>query len=280
MLNLKKRLEPIRLTDEQKKRIKLNAKQPKSEKARYIPVVYTAFALVAAFFVLLNLPGQDISTINDRLSAATPNLPKPDWTKSIVLHSILNSILIVASVLLLKKCLKDTLRWRDNAKVQEWNAFFSHTPRTVMLIVLTVGLLWIAVYVWPYLLMLKTILVLLLVVVFNLVVLCEIPERYESCCPHCKTTYTRKEIWRKSFNAFREKCDHCQKPIFVSEEENKRKLTIYLAPAYPILLSGPFQFPLFLVIPMLISMFISLSYFYLPYMVEFTDEDQGLKGFK
>ena len=108
----------------------------------------------------------------------------------------------------------------------------------------------------------------------------DVRDRDWSTCPHCNVKFTRKQITNKSFNAFREKCDACQQLIYVNPKENQRKATFFLIPLMPMSLHQLFDLHFILLVLLAILFIISLSYFYVPYMIRFSDKDTSMDDWK
>lgn len=55
MHNLKQRLEPVRLTEAQKRKIVANAKKPVEKHRSYIPIILPSFIVLALFFIMISI---------------------------------------------------------------------------------------------------------------------------------------------------------------------------------------------------------------------------------
>lgn len=114
-------------------------------------------------------------------------------------------------------------------------------------------------------------------------------------CPHCNVTYTKKETNKKMRTLYRRQCNHCQKPIYLT---NKTRTIYFLPLAVPTVVNGSIDITSFVIemignisfetafsdnfsfITLVIMSAMYLCYFvyhYLPYVTEFQKNEDKIK---
>ncbi|MBD8033681.1 hypothetical protein H9632_11445 [Solibacillus sp. Sa1YVA6] len=111
-------------------------------------------------------------------------------------------------------------------------------------------------------------------------VLYDARDREQSHCPHCETPFTRKQIFRKTYMPYREKCDSCQKIIYLEGNATQSTMRYALIPLAPIWLQNFLSLHFAYVLLFSALFVVSLTYFYTPLMVQFTDRDTTMDDFK
>ena len=281
MHNLKQRLETIQLSKAQKQQMIANAKRQPKKQRSYIPIILPAFIALSVFFIMISIvPNswtfqQTTASMNDLSIFHHLSL-------AITLWSVVSSIELIIIYYVTKSCIAHTVRWQTNEKIQEWNAFFSKPvlPKVVLFIALV--LLWAGTFYFASLWYSQLIFVVLSVILitFSNLNLKDTRKRKQSHCPHCQVPFTRKQIWRKSFMAYREKCDECKQPIYLERRAAQNSVKYALLPLMPIYLHDLFNLYFVYVLLFSILLMISLTYFYTPFMMQFTDKDNTMDDFK
>lgn len=279
MHKLKQRLEPIRLTTAQKQKMIANAKRPPKKQRSYILIILPAFLILSAFFVSISLAPN--SWTLQPTSASTSNESLFDnISLAMLVWGGVSSIELIAIYYVAKVCIANTTRWQTNEKAQEWHAFLSKPIQPKIAMFLTLILIWSGTIYFKSLWYSQLIFVLLSVVLVTLWLLYNARGLKQSHCPHCEAPFTRKQIFRKTHMAYREKCDSCQKLIYLERNAVPNTLMYVLITLAPIWLQNLFSlyFSYVLLFSLLLS--ISLTYFYMPIMVQFTDRDTTMDDFK
>ena len=279
MHNLKQRLEPIRLTKAQKQQMVANAKRPSKKEKSYIPVILPAFLILSIFFVSISF-APDSWTLQPTTASTGSESPFQNISLAVVLWSVASSMELIMIYYIAKACIANTKRWQTNERVQEWNAFLSKPIQPKIAVFITLLLLWAGTIYFASLWYSQLIFVILSVVLVTLWVLYDAREREQSHCPHCKTPFTRKQIFRKTYMPYREKCDSCQKIIYLEGNATQSTMRYALIPLAPIWLQNFLSLHFTYVLLCSALIVVSLTYFYTPLMVQFTDRDTTMDDFK
>ena len=281
MHNLKERLVHIGLTEAQKAKIKFNAKNQTKKQRSFVPIILPAFILLSVFFIMLNVWSSNLPTPNATDVKSSSNNIKTlmdQLSLPIILWSVANSVLMLLTYHYFKKSVTSVIRWRSNARIQEWHAFLQKPYLSKLFVLTGIALLWIGTVLFSNNLWYsQTVYVILLIAFITLTSIYESRNRQWSKCPHCQTKLTRKQIQQKSFIPFREKCDACQQLIYIDPRESQNKMGLYL-----VALTSPGHHTLFdlhflLVLLLAIGSTVSQYYFYLPYMLTFSDHNKPLE---
>lgn len=280
MHNLKQRLKPVRLTEEQKRKIVANAKKPVVKQHSYIPIILPSFIVLAIFFVMISVSpngfmlfNQTTASTNDRTLFEGLSFAEVAWT-------VVSSAIIIAIYIVAKRCIAHTKRWKTNARVQEVHAFLQKPLLPKMAVAITIIVIWIGTIYFSSLWYSQLIFVVLGATFVTLSILNEACDYNKTRCPHCHVPFTRKQIVKKTYMAFREKCDSCKKPIYL---DRYAKVGFWFVPILPITgfwLESLFGLKIYYV-PLWIGLMIaSITYFILPLIIQFTDKDTTAEDMK
>ena len=280
MHDLKQRLEPVRLTENQKRKILANAKKPVAKQRSYIPIILPSFIVLAFFFVMVSVSPSGFVLFNQTAASQNEGSLFEGLSFAEIAWSVVSSVMLIAIYIVAKRCIAETKRWKTNARVQEVHAFLQKPLQPKMTVVIGIIVIWIGTIYFSSLWYSQLVFVLLGVPLFTLIILYEARDYNKSCCPHCQVPFTRKQIMKKTYMAFRETCDSCKKPIYL----DRHVMTSFLLlPILPV--SGSWLHSLFdlkmLYVPVWIGLIIaSLIYFILPLVVQFTDKDTTAEDMK
>lgn len=279
MHNLKQRLEPVRLTEAQKRKIVANAKKPVEKHRSYIPIILPSFIVLALFFIMISISPNGFVLFNQ--TTASNNLVLFEGLSfAEVAWSVVSSAMLIAIYIVAKRCIAHTKRWKTNARVQEIHAFLQKPLLPNIAVAVGIVVIWIGTVYFSSLWYSQLIFVLLGVTIVTLSILNEACDYNKTRCPHCYVQFTRKQIVKKTYMAFREKCDSCKKPIYLNRYA---KVGFWSSPILPITgfwLESSFGLKIYYV-PLWIGLMIaSLIYFILPLVVQFTDKDTTAEDMK
>ncbi|MGN7477782.1 MazG nucleotide pyrophosphohydrolase domain-containing protein [Solibacillus silvestris] len=254
-----------------------NAKKPPVKQRSYIPIILPAFIMLTAFFVMINISPNGWSFLNSTIASTNSESIFEGLTLAEMGWSVVSSIELIFIYILAKKVIRHTDHWKANGRVQELYAFLEKPILPKAAVFLGLIFIWAGTVYFSSFWYSQLIFVLLSVLFITLIVLKDICNHEQSCCPHCQTLFTRKQIFSKTYMAYREKCDSCQKPIYLERRSSLNKIPYFVLPLIPIWLNS-LHFAYVLLFSAL--MVISLTYFYVPFMVLFTDKDTPMEDMK
>lgn len=280
MHNLKQRLQPIRLTEEQKRKIITNAKKPPVKQRSYIPIILPAFIVLTAFFIMITISPNSWTLIPKTTASNSSESIFDGLSFAEVAWSIISSIELIFIYILAKKVMSHTKHWKTNMRVQEVYAFLVKPLLPKMITFVSLIFIWAGTVYFSSLWYSQLIFVLLTVPLFTLFLLNNARNSEPACCPHCKIVFTRKQIWDKSYMPYREKCDTCNKPIYIERKHYQNTVMTIIIPLFPFWISNFFSLHFAYVVLFSVLIIISLSYFYTPFMLQFTDRDTSMDDFK
>ena len=279
MHNLKQRLEPIQLSKAQKQQIIANAKRQPKKQRSYIPIILPAFIALSVFFIMISITPN--SWTFQQTTASTYNQSMFDHLSlAIILWSTVSSIELIIIYLVAKACIAHTVRWRTNEKIQEWNAFFSKPVLPKVVLFIAFVLLWIGTFCFASLWYSQLIFVILSVALITFLILNDARDRVPAHCPHCHVPFTRKQIWSKSFMAYREKCDECKQLIYLERHSTQGSIMYTFLTFIPITLHNMVDLHFVYVLLFCVLLVASLTYFCTPLLMQFTDKDTSMDDFK
>ena len=260
MHNLKQRLEPIQLSKAQKQQMIANAKRQPKKQRSYIPIILPAFIALSVFFIMISIAPN--SWTFQQTTASTNNQSMlQHLSLAIILWSVVGSIELIIIYYVAKACIAHTVRWQTNEKIQEWNAFLSKPVLSKIVLFIAFVLLWIGTFYFTSLWFSQLIFVLLSVLLITFSILNGARNHKQSHCPHCHEPFTRKQIFRKTFMAYREKCDECKKPIYSERKATQNSIMYAFIPLIPIWLHDLVALQFVYVLLFSILLMISLTYF-------------------
>lgn len=280
MHNLKQRLEPVRLTETQKRKIVANAKKPVAKQRSYIPIILPSFIVLALFFIMISISPNGFVLFNQTTASNKDHALFEGLSFAEVAWSVVSSAMLIAIYIVAKRCIAHTKRWKTNARMQEVHAFLQKPLLPKVAVAIGIVVIWIGTVYFSSLWYSQLIFVLLAVILATFSVLNDLRDYNKSSCPHCHVPFTRKQILKKTYMAFRETCDGCKKPIYLDRSIARNSLIMFLLPVSGVWLVDiaglKMQYaPLWIVL-----MITSLTYFYWPIMVQFTDKDTTAEDMK
>lgn len=188
--------------------------------------------------------------------------------------------MLIAIYIVAKRCIAHTKRWKTNARVQEMHAFLQKPLLPKIAVAVGIVVIWIGTVYFSSLWYSQLIFVLLGVTFVTLSILNEASDYNKTRCPHCYVQFTRKQIVKKTYMAFREKCDSCKKPIYLDLKAARNNLTLFFLPVMGFWLETIVGLKIQYVPLWIVLMITSLVYFYWPLMVQFTDKDTTAEDMK
>ncbi len=194
--------------------------------------------------------------------------------------SIVSSIIWIALYIVAKKCFAHTKRWKTNPRLQEVHAFLQKPLQPKVIVAIGLVVIWVGTIYFSSLWYSQLIFVLLGGTFVTLSILNQACDYNKARCPHCHVPFTRKQIVKKTYMAFRETCDSCKKPIYLDRHVMTSFLLLPILPISGSWLHSLFDLKKFYV-PVWIGLIIaSLIYFILPLVVQFTDKDTTAEDMK
>ena len=280
MHNLKERLEPVRLTEAQKRKIIANAKKPVAKQRSYIPIILPSFIVLAIFFVMISVSPNGFVLFNQTMASNNDRALFEGLSFAEVAWSVVSSAMLIAIYIVAKRCIAHTKRWKTNAKVQEVHAFLQKPLQPKVIVAIGLVVIWVGTIYFSSLWYSQLIFVLLGGTFVTLSILNEACDYNKARCPHCHVPFTRKQIVKKTYMAFRETCDSCKKPIYLDRHVMVGFLLLPILPVSGFWLESLFGLKIYYV-PLWIGLMIaSLIYFILPLVVQFTDKDTTAEDMK
>lgn len=280
MHKLKQRLEPVRLTEGQKQKIVANAKKPARKQRSYIPIILPSFIVLALFFVMISVSPNGLVLFNQTTASTNDRALFEGLSFAEVAWSVVSTALLIAVYIIAKRCIAHTKRWKTNPRLQEVHGFLQKPLQPKVIVAIGLVVIWVGTIYFSSLYYSQLIFVLLGVPLFTLIILYEARDYNKSCCPHCHVPFTRKQIVKKTYMAFRETCDSCKKPIYLNRHVMVSFLLLPILPVSGFWLESLFGLKIYYV-PLWIGLMIaSLIYFILPLVVQFTDKDTTAEDMK
>lgn len=279
MHNLKQRLETIQLTKTQKQQMIANAKRQPKKQRSYIPIILPAFIALSVFFIMTSVSSNSW-TIQQTTASTNNQFMFDHLSLAIILWSVVSSTELMIIYYVAKACIARTGRWQTNEKIQEWNAFFSKPLLPKFVLFIAFVLLWVGTVCFASLWYSQLIFVILSVVLITFLILNDARDRVKSHCPHCHVPFTRKQIWRKSFMAYREKCDECKELIYLERHTAQVSIMYTFSTFIPITLHTMVDLHFVYVLLFCVLLGTSFTYFCTPLMMQFTDRDTTMDDIK
>mgnify|MGYP003506676672 CR=1 FL=1 len=280
MHNLKQRLEPVRLTEEQKRKIVANAKKPVVKQHSYIPIILPSFIVLALFFIMISISPNGFVLFNQTAASQNEGSLFEGLSFAEIAWSVVSSVMLIAIYIVAKRCIAETKRWKTNARVQEVHAFLQKPLQPKVIVAIGLVVIWVGTIYFSSLWYSQLIFVLLGETFVTLSILNQACDYNKARCPHCHVPFTRKQIVKKTYMAFRETCDSCKKPIYL---DRYAKVGFWFVPILPITgfwLESLFGLKIYYV-PLWIGLMIaSMTYFILPLVIQFTDKDTTAEDMK
>ena len=282
MRNLKERFDSVRMSDTQKERILRNVKdmrvQPRSQNVGQLrkvgPIIASVIlgvVMIFLIFTLLDEPQNVLQPESD--SAASEQGGERPITKEIIIWSSFATLLMAVALYAFKKCVQTVKRWQSNEKVIFAKRYIEKWSSYIVINVVLAGLIWGGGYVlgWSlfYVQLLAAISVTAGVFLWGIY---DTRDNEWCSCPHCGTPFTRKQMRQKLRWQYLEKCDACDKQIYVdSKQMTSVPIAFYCSffGYYTI-----FNMNIFLVILMGISVIWLTTKYVSPYSVQFLTERQ------
>lgn len=228
----------------------------------YVVIVLLTIIVLSIFMIILSIRYTTANEIHLPLS--------------VIIWSIVNSILVFMTYYIFKQNIRVVTRWQENERLRKWIIFLNRPIMSTLLLLVGLGSLWMgAILFWHTLWFVQTCFTILFITCMILWETYSMRDRRWSKCPHCRNDMSRKQIFQKSFIPFREKCDFCNKLIYANPRDNQNKIIIYLFPLCSMSLHTLFDLHLFLVLLFAVGFFTSFYYFVLPYLITFSDKEQG-----
>lgn len=273
MHNLKERLEPVRLTETQKTRILVNAKKPTAKQRSYIPIILPSFIVLAIFFVIISVSSNSFVLLKQSTASQNEGTLFEGLSFAEIAWSVVSSAMLIAIYIVTKRCIAHTKRWKTNARVQEVHAFLQRPVLPKVAVGIAIVVIWIGTVYFSSLWYSQLIFVVLAVILATCCVLNAVRDYNKTSCPHCHVPLTRKQIFKKTYMAFRETCDSCKMPIYLDRKTAANFFTLFLLPISGIWFVDSFGLKIQYVPLWIILMITSLIYFYMPLMFQFTEKD-------
>lgn len=274
MDKLKARLEPLKLSDEQKKRMLTQLYTPKKQFA-LIPIIMPAFVAVALLLIVLNmLPSLGTTTASTQSLFTT----EPLSTRYIVL-TIISSLEVIAAYFLMKATLAGTKRWQQNATLQEIYALCLKWPLVVITLMVVVSVIWLGLFYFANRWYVEGVFIGCTYVVLLFVLLHAVKNMEKATCPHCQTPLTRRQIIVKASMQYRERCNSCKNLIYLTRQSKQQMFSLFIWPVMPLWIGNMASLHNGMAVILAILNIATIVYLYIPVMVEFTKENTDPEKF-
>lgn len=269
MNNLKERLEPLKLTAEQRANILSQRKQ--SKKAfRWIPIVVPAFAVLTLFMLVLGTMPSGVGTVTGAQQLVQfESLP----IRQIILTAV-STVLMVVVYVFMRMTIGETKRWRHIAFVQELYAVMLKLPLVISVMAVVAAAMWYGAFYFNSKWYVEGLYMFWIYWFIAFVFLRAVRDFEFATCPHCGKRFTRRQVFVKLAFQYRERCNECKHLVYVSKRSKMNVMFMFLWPTMPLWL-GNFAsvHESFIVVCSLLSLIPFLTLL-VPAMAEFTAEDE------
>ena len=273
----------LKLSHTKKQRMieQIQSAKPKSRGNWGYRLVLPSFVILAVLFTLLTL--QPANVID--LVSGTTTTVEADHQKFITKTFywfggglIVGVLFFVQAIAILLK----TVRWDNSPRVQRIRAYLQgdkgQVTRLFSFVLLALLLLLplvVTLYVPNPILLLQV--YICFFIYANLVAsqLWDLRESRGVVCPTCGHHFTRKEVRKKTTNAYKETCDKCDGPLYVKKMNRTNAVKAVILPC--VIIGLPQMGMPFLLVVSTAVIYISIIIYYIaPLMTEFTTEDEPL----
>lgn len=276
MHKLKERFEPVKLSDAQKERILRNVKEgrmdnvrPRMQKGPLFASLIVGISMLFLMFNLLTEPETILQPDGHQAADQEQSLNSLTW--EIVIWNTIAVGFMVVALLATKKAVMHVRRWQSNRKVQKLQMIFESKPKLIAWMLLFSIFIWGGSFLLNWSIMYVHIWVVAFYVLgFFMLAAYATRDNQKTSCPHCGVQFTRKQVRQKSMWQYREKCDTCEKPIFVDPKKNGN-IVYFIYPSF-ILFNSILDIHYSLVVIMVISSLWLVYKYVSPYSVQFIAE--------
>ncbi|MER1999363.1 MAG: hypothetical protein ABS882_06280 [Lysinibacillus sp.] len=268
MDKLKLRLEPLKLSEEQKHKIMQQAEYPK-KKFVFTPFIMPAFVAIALLLIAMNvLPAGEMKKSTGQLLFTEQAFP----TRYYVLM-ILSTIEVIVAYILLRLTLAKTKRWKNRAIMQELYALCVKLPLALFVLAIIIGLMWFGLYYFADRLYVEIIFSVWTYCLIFIISLHDLRDMSRTVCPHCGVKYTRREIIVKASMQFRERCKSCKQLVYLTKNSKRQLLVLFFWPVMPIWIGNFASLYDSVAMVFCVVNIVTLVVFYIPILTEFTKEN-------
>lgn len=279
MHDLKKRLEPVKLTDVQKERIIRNVKEGKGEKVSlgyqkgpFIASIIVGVAMLFLVFNLLMEPETIFQSGSSQAAEQEQNERNLNW--EIAIWNTVTVVIMILSIIQTRKTMLQVKRWQSNKIVIRLKPLLESKSKSSLLMFVLAVSIWGGSFLCNWLLIYTHIWVAILFILGIFMLEAYHTREYEKTrCPHCQIQFTRKQIRQKTKWQFREKCDACEKPIFVDPNRNGTSGYLFIYPLF-IVFNSFLNIHYVIVITMIVTLFWLVYKYISPYSIQFIAEQK------
>lgn len=272
MHDLKERFEPVKLSDAQKERILNNVDKPVRPHIPKGPLFASVIVGLAMLFLMFNLliepetilqPGSNQAAEQGQLDI---NL---SW--KMISWNVVATVLMILSMLATRRAITQVKRWQSNRNVQKLKKIVASKPKFLSCIIMFAVIIWGGSYLFNWSLIYAHIWVVTFYVLgFFMLEVYQTRNLEKTSCPHCGIQFTRKQVRQKVKWQYREKCDTCEKPIYVDPKRNGSSAFI-VYPSFLVFYSILDMHYLIVVVMMCSILWLIMKYIS-PYSIQFVAE--------
>lgn len=272
MHDLKKRFEPVKLSDAQKERILNNVDKPVRPRSQKGPLFASVIVGLAMLFLMFNLLTEPETILQPGGGQAAEQGQDSDrmTTELSIWNTVAVSVMIFA-IIATKRAIFQVKRWQSIRIVQRLQLILGSTWKLVGLMLAFAAVIWggslllngalLYTHIWV---------AVFYVIVFFMLAVYHTRDLGKTSCPHCGVEFTRKQVRQKTKWQYRETCDTCEKPVYVDPKRNGDTLFLVF-PAF-IFFNGILNMHYLLVMAMVIVSFWLVYQYISPYSIQFIAE--------